>query len=128
MEKILIIDDEAFIRENVERILGEEGYQVLAVPGGCNEQRPRSLCQKIVTTVALCRRAESGSDLETAGVEEAVSSEFVVGQVFGNDIGLAFRMTFLNKCDELERGTVAEFYQRAFGTDLPESTARVRVA
>jgi cobaltochelatase CobS len=37
-------------------------------------------------------------------------------------------MTFLNKCDELERGTVAEFYQRAFGQDLPESTARVRVA
>ena len=44
------------------------------------------------------------------------------------DIGLAFRMTFLNKCDELERGTVAEFFQRAFGQDLPESTARVRVA
>ena len=37
-------------------------------------------------------------------------------------------MIFLNKCDELERGTVAEFYQRAFGSDLPESTARVRVA
>jgi len=30
MEKILIIDDEAFIRENVERILGEDGYTVLA--------------------------------------------------------------------------------------------------
>ena len=42
--------------------------------------------------------------------------------------GLVFWMTFLNKCDELERGTVAEFFQRAFGTDLPESTARVRVA
>ncbi len=39
-----------------------------------------------------------------------------------------FRLTFLNKCDELERPTVAEFYQRAFGTDLPESAARVRVA
>ena len=49
-------------------------------------------------------------------------------EILGGDIGLAFRMTFLNKCDELERGTVAEFYQRAFGTDLPESTARVRVA
>jgi cobaltochelatase CobS len=36
-------------------------------------------------------------------------------------------MTFLNKCDELERGTVAEFFQRAFGQDLPESTARPRL-
>jgi cobaltochelatase CobS len=37
-------------------------------------------------------------------------------------------MTFLNKCDELERPTVAEFFQRAFGQELPESAVRVRVA
>ena len=43
-------------------------------------------------------------------------------------MGFAFRLTFLNKCDDLERALVAEFYQRAFGKDLPESTARVRVA
>jgi hypothetical protein len=48
-------------------------------------------------------------------------------EIFDGDIALGFRMTFLNKCDELERGTVAEFFQRAFGQDLPESTARVRV-
>jgi len=48
-------------------------------------------------------------------------------EIFG-DIGFAFRLTFLNKCDELERGTVAEFYQRAFGEDLPESAAKVLVA
>src|SRR6266702_2349404 len=34
MEKILIIDDEAFIRENVERILGEDGYTVLGAESG----------------------------------------------------------------------------------------------
>jgi cobaltochelatase CobS len=44
------------------------------------------------------------------------------------DVGLAFRLTFLNKCDELERPTVAEFYQRCFGADLPEAAHRVRVA
>jgi cobaltochelatase CobS len=47
--------------------------------------------------------------------------------IFG-DVGFAFRLTFLNKCDELERATVAEFYQRAFGEDLPESAAKVLVA
>jgi cobaltochelatase CobS len=40
-------------------------------------------------------------------------------------LGFAFRVTFLNKCDELERGLVAEFYQRCFGEELPESTAHV---
>jgi cobaltochelatase CobS len=50
-----------------------------------------------------------------------------IATVFG-EVGTEFRLTFLNKCDELERPTVAEFYQRAFGTDLPESAARVKVA
>jgi cobaltochelatase CobS len=37
------------------------------------------------------------------------------------DVGFAFRVTFLNKCDEIERPVVAEYYQRCFGTELPES-------
>jgi cobaltochelatase CobS len=45
-----------------------------------------------------------------------------------HDVGFAFRVSFLNKCDELERATVAEFYQRAFGEELPESAANVMVA
>jgi cobaltochelatase CobS len=35
-----------------------------------------------------------------------------------NDVAFAFRVTFLNKCDEIERSTVAEYYQRCFGTEL----------
>jgi cobaltochelatase CobS len=42
--------------------------------------------------------------------------------IFG-DVGFAFRLTFLNKCDEAERAVVAEYYQRVFGKDLPESIA-----
>ncbi|HTK73364.1 MAG TPA: cobaltochelatase subunit CobS, partial [Croceibacterium sp.] len=37
------------------------------------------------------------------------------------DLGFAFRVTFLNKCDEAERMLVAEYYQRVFGEELPES-------
>jgi len=37
------------------------------------------------------------------------------------DVGFAFRLSFLNKCDEEERMLVAEYYQRVFGDDLPES-------
>ena len=48
-------------------------------------------------------------------------------QIFGGDTGFAFRLTFLNKCDELERPVVAEFYQRVFGEDLPESAANLAV-
>jgi cobaltochelatase CobS len=48
-------------------------------------------------------------------------------EIFGN-VGFGFRLTFLNKCDELERPVVAEFYQRAFGEELPESAANVVLA
>jgi len=42
-----------------------------------------------------------------------------------NEVGFSFRLTFLNKCDELERETVAEFYQRCFDEELPESAASI---
>ena len=44
-------------------------------------------------------------------------------RIFDGNVGYAFRLTFLNKCDELERQTVAEFYQRLFDEELPESAA-----
>ncbi|PWG74749.1 cobaltochelatase subunit CobS, partial [Enterococcus hirae] len=43
-------------------------------------------------------------------------------EIFG-DVGFAFRLTFLNKCDELERPIVAEYYQRCMGEDLGVATA-----
>jgi cobaltochelatase CobS len=49
-------------------------------------------------------------------------------EIFGGDIGMSFRLTFLNKCDELERPIIAEFYQRCFGEELPESAARLAIA
>ena len=42
--------------------------------------------------------------------------------LFG-EVGFAFRVSFLNKCDESERPLIAEYYQRVFGKDLPESVA-----
>jgi len=44
------------------------------------------------------------------------------------DIGFSFRVTFLNKCDELERPLVAEFYQRCFNQELAESSVNVALS
>ena len=44
------------------------------------------------------------------------------------DQGYAFRVTFLNKCDEIEKKIISEYYQRCFGEDLPESSANVTIA
>jgi len=44
-----------------------------------------------------------------------------------NDVAYAFRVTFLNRCDEVERPILAEYYQRCFGEELPQSAINVMV-
>ncbi len=43
------------------------------------------------------------------------------------DAGYAFRVTFLNKCDDLEKKIISEYYQRCFGDDLPESSVNIKI-
>ena len=43
------------------------------------------------------------------------------------DTGYAFRVTFLNKCDDIEKNTIAEYYQRCFGEELPESLINIQI-
>ncbi|NBB14507.1 cobaltochelatase subunit CobS [Caulobacter sp. SLTY] len=82
----------------------------------------------MVRVADMTRNAFMNGDISTVMSPRTVITWAQNAEIFGGDVGLAFRMTFLNKCDELERPTVAEFYQRAFGEDLPESAARVKVA
>jgi cobaltochelatase CobS len=81
----------------------------------------------MVRVADMTRNAFMNGDISTVMSPRTVITWAENATIFG-DIGLAFRMTFLNKCDELERPTVAEFYQRAFGADLPEAATRVKVA
>ena len=82
----------------------------------------------MVRVADMTRNAFMNGDISTVMSPRTVITWAQNAEIFAGDLGLAFRMTFLNKCDELERPTVAEFFQRAFGTDLPESAARVKVA
>ena len=81
----------------------------------------------MVRVADMTRNAFMNGDISTVMSPCTVITWAQNVEIFAGDIALAFRLTFLNKCDELERPTVAEFFQRAFGGDLPESAARVRV-
>jgi len=74
----------------------------------------------MVKVADLSRDAFINGDISTVMSPRTVLTWAENAQIFG-DIGESFRLTFLNKCDELERPTVAEFYQRVFGEDLPEA-------
>ncbi|TCT05870.1 cobaltochelatase CobS subunit [Tepidamorphus gemmatus] len=84
----------------------------------------REIVSRMVRVADLTRNAFMNGDLSTVMSPRTVLTWAENANIFG-DIGLAFRLTFLNKCDELERGIVAEFYQRCFGRDLPESTVNI---
>ena len=77
----------------------------------------------MVTLADLTRTAFMQGDLSTVMSPRTVIAWAQNARIFGDNIGYAFRLTFLNKCDELERQTVAEFYQRLFDEELPESAA-----
>ncbi|WP_034990597.1 cobaltochelatase subunit CobS [Beijerinckia mobilis] len=84
----------------------------------------RDTISKMVRVADLTRNAFIAGDLSTVMSPRTVITWAENAEIFG-DVGFAFRLTFLNKCDELERTLVAEFYQRCFGKDLPESAVNV---
>ena len=74
----------------------------------------------MVKVADLTRQGFMGGDISTVMSPRTVITWAQNAAIFG-DVGFAFRLTFLNKCDEAERVLVAEYYQRVFGVDLPES-------
>jgi cobaltochelatase CobS len=87
----------------------------------------KKVVSNMVRVADLTRAAFINGDLSTVMSPRTVMTWAENSEIFGS-IGFAFRLTFLNKCDELERPVVAEFYQRCFGEDLPESTANVALS
>jgi cobaltochelatase CobS len=103
----------------------DEARIVLSKVKGWNKtDAKRKVVSSMVRVADLTRQAFINGDLSTVMSPRTVMTWAENAEIFG-DVGFAFRLTFLNKCDELERPLVAEFYQRAFGEELPESAANV---
>ncbi len=87
----------------------------------------RKIVSNMVRVADLTRSAFINGDLSTVMSPRTVITWAENAEIF-SDVGIAFALSFLNKCDELERGLIAEFYQRCFGEDLPQSTANVALS
>jgi cobaltochelatase CobS len=84
----------------------------------------REKINAMVRVADLTRSSFINGDISTVMSPRTVLTWAENASIFG-DVGFAFQVTFLNKCDELERATVAEFYQRCIGDDLPDSALSV---
>ncbi len=100
---------------------------VMAKCKSYDNDKGRKSIANMVRVADLTRNAFMQGDLSTVMSPRTVITWAQNAEIF-DDIGFGFRVTFLNKCDDLERPLVAEFYQRCFGEELPESAAKIAIA
>ncbi len=99
-----------------------EAQIVLAKSGEYDSVDGKKTVENMVKVADLTRNGFVAGDISTVMSPRTVISWAQNALIF-KDVGFAFRLSFLNKCDEAERALVAEYYQRVFGKDLPESVA-----
>jgi cobaltochelatase CobS len=96
---------------------------VLAKSPTYDNEAGRKTIDAMVRLADLTRAGFMNGDISTVMSPRTVMTWADNAKIF-DDIAFAFRVTFLNKCDELERPTVAEYYQRCFGTELKQGAGR----
>ena len=85
-----------------------------------NNTKGKERVSNMIKVATLTRKGFMAGDISTVMSPRTVLHWAENSEIF-KDVGYAFRVTFLNKCDEVEKNTIAEYYQRCFGEDLPES-------
>ena len=100
---------------------------IIAKNKSLNNTKGKEKISKMIKVADLTRNGFINGDISTVMSPRTVLHWAENSEIF-KDTGYAFRVTFLNKCDELERKIVAEYYQRCFGEDLPESSVNVKIS
>ena len=97
---------------------------VLAKNKNLNNKEGKELLSNMIKVADLTRKGFINGDISTVMSPRTVLHWAENTGIF-KDQGYAFRVTFLNKCDELEKKIISEYYQRCFGEDLPESSINI---
>ena len=104
----------------------DEGGIVLAKSPSYDNDEGHKVLSSMVSVADLTRAGFINGDISTVMSPRTVITWAENARIF-NDVGFAFRVSFLNRCDEIERAVVAEYYQRCFGQELPESASGVQL-
>ena len=80
----------------------------------------------MIKVATLTRKGFMAGDISTVMSPRTVLHWAENSEIF-KDVGYAFRVTFLNKCDDVEKNIIAEYYQRCFGEELPESLVNIQI-
>ena len=99
---------------------------VLAKVKNLNNPKGKEKVSNMIKVASLTRKGFIAGDISTVMSPRTVIHTMENSEIF-KDVGYAFRVTFLNKCDDTEKNTIAEYYQRCFGEDLPESMINIQL-
>jgi len=99
---------------------------VLAKSQSFNTKEGKEVVSNMIKVADLTRKGFVNGDISTVMSPRTVLHWTENAEIF-KDVGYAFRVTFLNKCDDLEKNIIAEYYQRCFGEDLPESSINIKI-
>ena len=106
--------------------LEKEMEIVLAKNKNLNNLKGKEKVANMIKVASLTRKGFIAGDISTVMSPRTVIHWAENSTIF-KDTGYAFRVTFLNKCEELEKNIIAEYYQRCFGEDLPESLINIQM-
>ncbi len=106
--------------------LEKEMEIIIAKNKNYNNSKGKEKISNMIKVASLTRKGFIAGDISTVMSPRTVIHWAENTEIF-KDIGYAFRVTFLNKCDDLEKKTIAEYYQRCFGEDLPESMINIQI-
>ena len=106
--------------------LEKEMEIILAKNKNLNNVKGKEKVSNMIKVASLTRKGFIAGDISTVMSPRTILYWAENNEIF-KDTGYAFRITFLNKCDDLEKNIIAEYYQRCFGEDLPESTINIKV-
>jgi len=106
--------------------LDKEMDIILAKNKSLNNPKGKEKVSNMIKVASLTRKGFIAGDISTVMSPRTVLHWAENAEIF-KDVGYAFRVTFLNKCDEIEKNTIAEYYQRCFGEELPESLANIQI-
>ena len=93
---------------------------ILAKNKSYNNSKGKEEIANMIKVASLTRKGFVSGDISTVMSPRTVM-HWAENNLIFKDIGYSFRVTFLNKCDEVEKNIIAEYYQRCFGEDLPEA-------
>ena len=106
--------------------LEKEMEIILAKNKDLNNAKGKEKVANMIKVASLTRKGFMAGDISTVMSPRTILYWAENSEIF-KDTGYAFRVTFLNKCDEIEKNTIAEYYQRCFGEDLPESLINTQI-